>query len=86
MPRHPARDYADRCCAVDLRQQGLRQGEIAQALQRPVRWVRRTFARQEAQVGLAGLRDRSSRPQRSPGRTPVEIERAICDLKQAHPA
>lgn len=85
MPRCPAQDYADRCRAVELRQQGLRQVEIAQALQRPTRWVRRTFARQKTPDDLVSLRDGSSCPKRSPGRTPAEIERAICDLKQAHP-
>jgi len=85
MPRCPARDYADRCRAVELRQQGLRQVEIAQALQRPARWVRRTFARQKRPDDLASLRDRSSCPKRSPGRTPAEIEQTICELKQAHP-
>lgn len=85
MPRCPAQDYADRCRAVELRQQGLRQVEIAQALQRPTRWVRRTFARQKTPDDLASLRDRSSCPTRSPGRTPSEIEQAICALKQAHP-
>jgi hypothetical protein len=83
MPRCPVRDYTDRCRAVDLRQQGLRLGEIAQTLAGPTRWVRRTFARYDAQVGLAGLRDGSSHPQRSPGRTPAEIEQAICELKLA---
>jgi hypothetical protein len=63
----------------------LRQVEIAQALQRPARWVRRTFARQKTPEDLASLRDRSSCPKRSPGRTPVELEQAICELKQAHP-
>jgi hypothetical protein len=85
MPRCPAEDYADRCRAVELRQQGLRQVEIAQELQRPARWVRRTFARQEAPEDLASLRDRSSCPKRSPKRSPAEIEQAICELKQAHP-
>jgi hypothetical protein len=85
MPRCPAQDYADRCRAVELRQQGLRQVEIAQALQRPARWVRRTFARQKRPDDLASLRDRSSCPKRSPGRTPAEIEQAICELKQTHP-
>jgi hypothetical protein len=36
-------------------------------------------------IGLGSLHDRSSRPTQSPTRTPAEIERAICDLKQAHP-
>lgn len=85
MPRCPAQDYADRCRAVELRQQGLRQVEIAHELQRPVRWVRRTFARQKGPEDLASLRDHSSRPVRSPGRTPAAIEQAICELKQAHP-
>ena len=35
---------------------------------------------------MASLEDRSSRPQRSPQRTPPEIAAAICALKQAHAA
>ncbi len=85
MPRCPAQDYADRCRAGELRQQGLRQVEIAQELQRPARWVRRTFARQKTLDDLASLRDRSSCAKRSPGRTSAEIEQAMCELKQAHP-
>src|SRR5512136_361788 len=84
MPRCPARDYADRCAAIELQQRGLRQCEIAATLQRPVRWVRRTVGRYEAVVGVASLCDHSSRPQRSPQRTPPEIEAAICALKEAH--
>jgi hypothetical protein len=86
MPRCPARDYADRCAAIELQQRGLRQCEIAATLQRPVRWVRRTVGRYDAAVGVVSLEDRSSRPQRSPQRTPPEIEAAICALKQAHAA
>lgn len=86
MPRCPARDYADRCAAVDLERQGLNRREIAQALERPERWVRRTFAHYDQAGGLASLCDRSSRPQQSPRRTTAEIEQAICEAKQAHPA
>jgi len=85
MPRHPAQDYPDRCQAVALHQSGRSRREIAQELQRPARWVRRTLARYDPQVGLASLRDRSSRPQRSPNQTPGELEQAICALKRAHP-
>ena len=86
MPRCPAQDYADRCAAIELQQRGLRQCEIAATLRRPVRWVRRTVGRYDAAVGLASLCDDSSRPQRSPQRTPPEIEAAICALKQTHMA
>jgi hypothetical protein len=86
MPRCPARDYADRCAAIELQQRGLRQCEIAARLQRPVRWVRRTMGRYDAAIGLASLCDHSSRPQRSPQQTPPEIEAAMCALKQAHGA
>ena len=86
MPRRPAKDYQDRCRAVGLERDGLSRREIAQALQRPERWVRRTFKRYDPQVGLESLRDRSSRPHHSPNRTPTAIEEAICELKQAHPS
>lgn len=86
MPRCPARDYADRCAAIDLGRQGLSRREIAQALRRPERWVRRTFAHYDPAIGLASLCDRSSRPQHSPRQTTAESEQAICALKQAHPA
>jgi transposase InsO family protein len=86
MPRCPARDYADRCAAIELQQRGLRQCQIAATLQRPVRWVRRTMGRYDAAVGVASLCDHSSRPQRSPQRAPPEIEVATCALKQTHMA
>lgn len=40
------------------------------------RWVRRFRAE-----GPGGLVDRSSRPRRSPNRTPVEVEDRICELR-----
>ncbi len=86
MPRCPAKDYADRCAAVELERQGMSRREIAQVLHRPERWVRRTLARHDPQVGLESLKDRSSRPDRSPNRTPGEVEEAICALKRAHPS
>jgi len=85
MPRCPPKDYQDRCKAVELDQQGLTRREIAATLQRPERWVYRTLSHYEAEIGLESLRDRSSRPQHSPQRTPAEIEQVICELKQAHP-
>ena len=84
MPRCPPKDYVDRCEAIKLDKKGLSRRQIAQALGRPERWVRRTLARYDPQVGLESLGDRSSRPHHSPNRTPAEIEQAICDLKQAH--
>lgn len=85
MPRCPPKDYQDRCRAVALHQNGRSRQEIAQELRRPERWVIRTLGRYDPQIGLASLRDRSSRPQRSPNQTPAEIEAAICALKRAHP-
>jgi len=86
MPRCPAKDYADRCAAVELEQEGMSHRQIARALHRPERWVRRTLARYDPQVGLESLRDRSSRPHRSPNRTPAKVEEAICAMKCAHPS
>ena len=85
MPRCPAKDFADRCQAVALCQQGMKHIEIARALHRPDRWVRRTLARYDPQVGLESLRDRSSRPHRSPHQTSPQMEEAICEMKRAHP-
>jgi hypothetical protein len=85
MPRCPAKDYADRCKVIELKQDMLTHHAIAQALQRPERWVRRALARYDERVGTASLRDHSSRPRTSPKRTPPDVEQAICALKQAHP-
>jgi len=85
MPRCPAKDYADRCQAITLYQQRMKHSEIAKALQRPERWVRRTFARYDAQVGLESLRDHSSRPHHSPQQTSPQMEQAICEMKRARP-
>jgi len=86
MPRHPAKDYADRCQAVALTDAGLTRQQIAQTLQRPERWVRRTLGRYDSQVGADSLRDRSSRPHRSPQQTPSHVEEAILACRRAHPA
>jgi len=85
MPRCPAKDYPDRCTAVQLSQKHLTRREIGAMLQRPERWVYRALARYDAQVGLTSLRDYSSRPHHSPRQTPADIEQAICAMKQAHP-
>lgn len=86
MPRQPAQDYADRCRAVELQTNGLSRAEIAEVLGRPKRWVRRTFNRYDPEYGIDSLCDHSSRPQHSPNQTPPEIDQAVCELKQAHPA
>jgi len=86
MPRCPAKDYADRCKAIELRQKLLTHCAIAQTLHRPERWVRRVFARYDVQVGMASLSDHSSRPHSSPNRTPPDVEQMICQMKQAHPS
>ena len=85
MPRCPAKDYADRCQAVVLDEQGMKRCEIARALHRPDRWVRRTLRRYDPQVGLESLRDHSSRPHHSPQQTSPQVEKAICKMKKAHP-
>lgn len=41
------------------------------------RWLRRWRSE-----GVAGLEDRSSRPHRSPNRTPVEVEERVCELRR----
>jgi len=86
MPRRPAQDFADRCAAIEMYDKEMMPREIAGALHRPERWVRRTLRRYDAQVGLESLRDRSSRPHHCPNQTPPEIEQVVCELKQAHPA
>jgi transposase len=45
------------------------------------KWLRRF---QEG--GAAALGDQSRRPAPSPGRTSAEIERLVCEVRQAHPA
>jgi transposase InsO family protein len=39
-----------------------------------------------ANEGMAGLVDRSRRPQRSPARTPADVQATVIDLRLAHPA
>jgi hypothetical protein len=85
MPRRPVQDYTDRCKAIELKRNLLSHHDIAQALGRPDRWVRRTLARFDKQAGLTSLKDRSSRPHSSPNQTSSDIEQAICQMKQAHP-
>ena len=43
-------------------------------------WVRRY-----QQCGLAGLADRSHRPDHQPRQVPAEVEAAICQMRTAHP-
>jgi transposase-like protein len=51
-------------------------GVSRQAVHRWLGWYR--------DEGLAGLSDRSSRPESSPTQTPAEVEAAICELRRAH--
>ena len=65
-------EYA-RLLAVRRVEQGHKPGEVAKQLgvsrQTIYKWVRR-----HREEGVGGLVDRSSRPHRSPGRTPLEVE------------
>lgn len=45
------------------------------------KWLRRFEAE-----GVAGLEDRSRRPDHSPNRTPSHVEEAVCSVRRAHPA
>ena len=36
--------------------------------------------------GEAGMTELSGRPRRSPGRTPAEVERAVLEVRDRHPA
>jgi len=85
MPRCPSKDFADRCEVIRLKKEGLRPSQIAQMLKRPPRWVSRTLKRYDPQIGLESLRDKSSRPHHSPNQTPAEVEKVVCQMKQAHP-
>ncbi|MCF3104878.1 helix-turn-helix domain-containing protein [Streptomyces roseoverticillatus] len=44
-----------------------------------------TWLRRFREGGRDGLRDRSRRPHSSPSRVPVEVELAICPLRQFYP-
>ncbi|WP_415840785.1 helix-turn-helix domain-containing protein, partial [Nocardiopsis rhodophaea] len=44
-----------------------------------------TWLRRFREGGRDGLRDRSRRPRTSPSRVPVEVELAICQLRQTYP-
>lgn len=65
-----------RALAVSRVEAGHKPGEVAKQLgvsrQTVYKWCRR-----HREEGLAGLRDRSSRPHRSPRRTPLPVELAI---------
>lgn len=44
-----------------------------------------TWLRRFREGGRDGLKDRSRRPHNSPSRVPVEVELAICQLREAYP-
>ena len=66
---------------VERAHAGWRQAHIAAAMGVSRRCVKRWLDRYQAE-GAAGLRDRSSRPHRSPRRTPPWIETAVLALRQ----
>jgi transposase len=50
-----------------------------------VRQTVHVWLRRYADSGLAGLADRSSRPESCPHQTPAEIEVRIVEMRRAHP-
>jgi transposase InsO family protein len=44
-----------------------------------------TWLNRYAEQGLAGLEDRSHRPESCPHQAPPEVEAAVCELRRAHP-
>ncbi|WP_432520660.1 IS481 family transposase [Kineococcus sp. SYSU DK006] len=69
-----------RLLIVQRHQQGWAQAHIAAAMGISRKCVRTWITRYAAE-GLDGLRDRSSRPHRSPTRTPGDIEARIIELR-----
>jgi transposase InsO family protein len=61
--------------------EGLTPVAVAATMGVSVRTVRKWVGRFEAQ-GVAGLQDRSSRPHRSPNRTPRDIEAKVAELRR----
>src|SRR5262245_20317975 len=57
------------------------QAHIAAAMGVSRRCVKKWIDRY-ATAGVAGLRDRSSRPHRSPSKTPVEVEQQVIELRR----
>ncbi len=71
--------------AVLANQEGANLSELCRryGISRPTGRLWRERYRRE---GVAGLVDRSRRPQQSPGRTPAEVEAAVVALRTQHPA
>lgn len=69
-----------RLLIVQRHQQGWRQAHIAAAMGVSRKCVK-TWLDRFASEGLEGLRDRSSRPHRTPTRTPDEIEDRVLELR-----
>lgn len=70
-----------RLLIVQRHQQGWRQAHIAAAMGVSRKCVK-TWLDRFASEGLEGLRDRSSRPHRTPTRTPDEIEGRVLELRR----
>lgn len=70
-----------RLLIVQRHQQGWRQAHIAAAMGISRKCVR-TWLDRFAEEGLAGLRDRSSRPHSTPTRTSAEVEELVLDLRR----
>jgi transposase InsO family protein len=66
------------------RQEGANRSELCRRFEisrmTGYKWLERCAAE-----GLGGLQDRSRRPHRSPGRTAVEMEAQVLELREAHP-
>jgi transposase InsO family protein len=79
--RNARTTFLGRLLIVQRHQAGWPQAHIAAAMGISRKCVR-TWLGRYAREGEAGLRDRSSRPHRSPRRTSAEIERRILALRQ----
>lgn len=73
--------FHGRLLIVQRHQQGWRQAHIAAAMGVSRKCVR-TWLDRYASEGEDGLRDRSSRPRRTPARTSVEVEQRVLDLRR----
>ena len=72
-----------RLLIVTRYQQGWKQAHIAAAMGISRKCVHTWISRYAAE-GMAGLQDRSSRPHRSPTRTPARVERQVIAARRRH--
>ena len=79
--RNARTTFHGRLLIVERYQAGWPQAHIAAAMGVSRKCVRTWLSRFERE-GTAGLRDRSSRPHRSPRRTPAKVEAAVVELRR----